>query len=98
MTYPEYIAAEATSDVRHEVLSDTTEAYDRGAKAAHCRRIPSLKEYLLVSQGESLVEVYRRGEGGRWELREARPGEAIELGSLGVTLPVSAIYANPLER
>lgn len=81
-----------------EVLSDTTEAYDRGAKAAHYRRIPSLKEYMLVSQGEPLIEVFRRGEGGPWELREARSGEAIELASVGVSLQVSAIYANPLER
>jgi Uma2 family endonuclease len=78
-----------------EVLSDNSEAYDRGAKAAHYRRIPSLKEYMLVSQGEPLIEVYRRGEGGRWELREARSGEAIELASVGVNLQVSAIYANP---
>ena len=79
-----------------EVLSDTTEGYDRGAKAAHYRRIPSLREYVLVSQREPLVEVQRRAEGGRWELLEARAGEAIELGSLGVSLAVSAVYANPL--
>ena len=81
-----------------EVLSDSSEAYDRGAKAAHYRRIPSLKEYMLVSQSEPLIEVYRRGEGGRWELREARPGEAIELASVDVSLQVSAIYANPQEQ
>ena len=79
-----------------EVLSDTTEGYDRGAKAAHYRRIPSLREYVLVSQREPLVEVQRRAEGGRWELLEARAGETIELGSLGASLAVSALYANPL--
>ena len=76
-----------------EVLSDSTEAYDRGAKWAHYRRIPSLREYVLVSQGEPRVEVFRRIEGGRWELLEARPGESIELASLGVQLDVAAIYA-----
>lgn len=79
-----------------EVLSDTTEAYDRGAKAAHYRRIPSLREYVLVSQVEPLVEVYRRAESGRWELLEARGGDEVELGSLGVRIEVTALYANPL--
>jgi Uma2 family endonuclease len=79
-----------------EVLSEATEGYDRGAKAAHYRRIPSLREYVLVSQAEPRIEVHRRTETGRWELLEARPGETIELSSLGVRLDVSAIYANPL--
>lgn len=79
-----------------EVLSDTTEGYDRGAKAAHYRRIPSLREYVFVSQSDPLVEVHRLAESGRWELLEARPGESIELASLGIHLDVAAIYANPL--
>jgi Uma2 family endonuclease len=79
-----------------EVLSDSTEAYDRGAKAAHYRRIPSLREYVFVSQAEPLIEVYRRAESGRFELFEARAGETIEIASLGVRLDVAALYANPL--
>lgn len=79
-----------------EVLSEATEAYDRGAKWAHYRRIPSLREYVLVSQVEPLVEVFRRAESGRWELLEARAGDTIELASLGVRLDVNAIHANPL--
>jgi Uma2 family endonuclease len=79
-----------------EVLSDSTEAYDRGAKWAHYRRIAALREYVLVSQAEPLVEVYRRTEGGRFELLEARSGETIELASIGARLEVSAVYANPL--
>ena len=81
-----------------EVLSDSTEAYDRGAKAAHYRRISSLREYVLVSQSEPRIEVQRRSQGGRWELLEARPGETIELVSLGVRLDVAAVYANPLDE
>jgi len=50
----------------------------RGAKAAHYRRISSLREYVLVSQSEPRIEVQRRSQGGRWELLEARPGETIE--------------------
>lgn len=79
-----------------EVLSDSTEAYDRGAKAAHYRRIPSLQAYVLVSQAEPLIEVYRRTTDARWELMEARSGERIDLASLGAYLDVDAIYANPL--
>jgi len=79
-----------------EVLSPTTEGYDRGAKAAHYRRIAALREYVLVSQSQPHIEVHRRTESGRWELLEARPGETIELASLGVGLDVSAVYANPL--
>jgi Uma2 family endonuclease len=80
-----------------EVLSESTEGYDRGAKAAHYRRIPSLREYVLVSQAEPRIEVHHRTESGRWELLEARPGETIELDSIGARLDVSAVYANPLE-
>jgi Uma2 family endonuclease len=79
-----------------EVLSDATEAYDRGAKAAHYRRLPSLQEYILISQAEPLVEVYRRVEPARWELIEGRPGDRLELRSLGVSLDVAGLYANPL--
>jgi Uma2 family endonuclease len=79
-----------------EVLSESTEAYDRGAKAAHYRRIPSLREYVLLSQNEPFVEVYRRNEQGRFELIEARLGERCELASVGVTFDVEAVYRNPL--
>jgi len=79
-----------------EVLSESTESYDRGAKAAHYRRIPSLREYVLVAQHEPLVEVYRRNEHGRFELFEARPGEPLELSSVGAALDVRALYENPL--
>jgi Uma2 family endonuclease len=79
-----------------EILSPTTEGYDRGAKSAHYRRIPSLREYVLVSQSEPRIEVHRRADSGRWELLEARPGESIELASLGVRLDVASIYENPL--
>lgn len=79
-----------------EILSESTEAYDRGAKAAHYRLIPSLREYVLVNQLEPRIEVYRRNEHGRFELFEARRGEQIELASVGAVLDVAAIYENPL--
>ena len=79
-----------------EVLSDSTEAYDRGAKSAHYRRIPSLQSYLLVSQREPHIELYQRRD-DRWELTEARAGGRLDLAALDVRLDVQTIYANPLE-
>ena len=79
-----------------EVLSESTEAYDRGAKAFHYRRIPSLKEYVLVGQTERRIEVQRLNAQGVWELHFAGPAERFELTSLGISLSVDAIYANPL--
>lgn len=79
-----------------EVLSDSTEAYDRGEKSAHYRRIPSLREYVLLSQHESHVEVYRRNEEQRWELYEHWAGDSVALASVGCELSVDALYRDPL--
>lgn len=53
-----------------EVLSPSTEAYDRGFKSAQYRMLESLQEYALVSQAEPRVEVFRRQTGGHWLLSE----------------------------
>lgn len=95
-TAPEDSAALVNPVLLVEVLSDATEAYDRGAKAAHYRRIPSLQAYVLVSQSEPILELYRRNA-DRWELTDAHPGQALELEALGIQLDVRTIYANPLE-
>ena len=79
-----------------EVLSESTEAYDRGAKASHYRRIPSLREYVLLAQDEARIEVYRRIDRDRWELVEARAGARVALASLDLALDVDTVYANPL--
>jgi Uma2 family endonuclease len=79
-----------------EVLSDATEAYDRGEKFAHYRRIPSLREYVLVSQRERRIEVYRRNERGAFELFEAGAGEELGIVTTGGKLSVDAVYRDPL--
>ena len=79
-----------------EVLSDSTEAYDRGEKAAHYRHIPSLREYVLVSQRHRRIEVFRRNEAGRWELFEFEGGTQCELASVGCSVNVDAVYRDPL--
>jgi Uma2 family endonuclease len=73
-----------------EVLSDSTEDYDRGEKFAHYMRIPSLKEYVLVSQDNPKIEVFRRPERGHWSHEEAGAGESIEI--LGHAIVVDDIY------
>ena len=80
-----------------EVLSESTERYDRGEKFAHYRRIPSLKEYVLVSQHEPRIEVFQRNEDGTsWTLRVAEASESARLTSIGCELVVDGVYANPL--
>ncbi|WP_437563970.1 Uma2 family endonuclease [Sorangium sp. So ce542] len=81
-----------------EVLSDSSEAYDRGQKFAHYRRMPSLREYVLVSQHEPRIEVFHRNEDGSWTLREARAGEGAELQAIGCTLSVDDVYREPLAQ
>lgn len=75
-----------------EVLSEATEAYDRGAKFAHYRSIPSLEEYILVSQAPPRVEHYRRVQPRQWLLTELE-GEEANVPALGVELPLRALYA-----
>lgn len=75
-----------------EVLSPSTEAYDRGAKFGHYRRIPSLAEYVLVSQHTRLVEHYRRKADGRWELTEYRGEGEVALPALECALSLDFIY------
>jgi len=77
-----------------EVLSPSTEASDRGEKWRHYQRLASLREYVLVSQGEPYVEVFRR-DGDEWVLRTATAGQQLELPSQGVCVSVDAIYADP---
>ena len=79
-----------------EVLSDSTEARDRGEKAAHYRLIPTLREYVFVSQGRRRIEVYRRNEANRWELFEFEAGAKADLASVGCAIAVDDVYRDPL--
>jgi Uma2 family endonuclease len=79
-----------------EVLSDSTEAYDRNDKLAHYRRIPSLRDYLLVSQHERRIEHYHRNDDGTWTLRDVGEGGEVRLASIGCSLAVDAVYHDPL--
>jgi Uma2 family endonuclease len=77
-----------------EVLSDSTEGYDRGKKFEHYRQIPACREYLLVSQKEPRIEQFVRQPNGEWILKEAAGLEAeIKLPSLGIVLPLAEVFA-----
>ncbi len=76
-----------------EVLSPSTERYDRGKKFAHYERIDTLREYVLVSQDAVLVERFARQDGGRLRTVYLRREELLPLASVGVEVPLRAIYA-----
>ena len=83
-----------------EVLSPSTEAYDRGLKFALYRKIESLQEYVLVSQTDARIEVFRRKPGEKWELSEFTGLDAVcQFESLDCSVALSEVYQNvPFEE
>jgi Uma2 family endonuclease len=81
--YPQLIA---------EVLSPSTEAYDRGKKFARYRRLESLKEYVLISSESMSVDVFRLNEKHRWELIPHSEGDEIQLIAVNLTFKVEQLY------
>jgi Uma2 family endonuclease len=80
-------------DLIIEVLSHSTESYDRGKKFAHYRNFDSLREYVLVSQTECRVERFCRQDDGNWLYSEnTDPGGSIELASVACRLSLSRVY------
>jgi Uma2 family endonuclease len=76
-----------------EVLSDSTESYDRGKKFAHYRQMASLQEYVLVSQYEPRVERFERSDDGSWRYSESvDPDGTVALTSVACRLPTQSIY------
>ncbi len=75
-----------------EVLSTSTEHYDRGEKAAHYRRIPSLREYVFVSHRERRLERWWRDDRGEWQSESAGRGSQLQMAAVNAGLDVDAIY------
>ena len=76
-----------------EVLSPSTSGYDRGDKFRYYRSLPQLNQYLLVSQGEILIESYSKTSENNWLLQEYTPARGIiSLDSLGISLNLADIY------
>ena len=76
-----------------EILSPSTERYDRGMKFQHYRTIPSLQEYILIAQDEQHIERYTRHDANQWILIEASGSDAtLAISSVSVTLALSDVY------
>ena len=76
-----------------EVLSESSESYDRGKKFEQYRSIDGLAEYVLVAQDRVLVEHFSRQPDGSWLLREARAGGRLTLPAIDCTIEVDDLYA-----
>lgn len=77
-----------------EVLSDSTEKYDRGGKFERYRSVPTLSEYLLLAQDRVHVELFSRQADGRWSLRDWNdPAAEIEIESIHCRLKIADVYA-----
>jgi len=89
--------AEGTEDVLSnpsivvEVLSKSTEAYDRGKKWDGYQKIPTVTDYVLVSQSEPHVEHYQREDDGQWLYQSVGPGGHVKLRT-GATIDVDTLY------
>lgn len=76
-----------------EVLSSSTEAYDRGEKFAHYRRLESLQDYVLIAQDRHRIEHYARHQNQQWLLTEAGDlAHALPLTSIGCDLALREVY------
>ena len=75
-----------------EVLSPTTEAFDRGDKFADYRQLESLQEYVLISQNQMRIDCFRRNAEGNWVLYSYSNGDPIYLESINFRCLVAAVY------
>lgn len=75
-----------------EVLSDSTEAYDRGKKFEKYRQNPNLVDYVLASSDEMAVDIYHKNDAGEWVILSYRKGDRVELKSIGLSVAIEAFY------
>jgi Uma2 family endonuclease len=75
-----------------EVLSPATQGYDRSAKFAFYRRLPSLREYALIDPDTRRVEVFRPGQGGHWTLFDMSDAAVLELASVGLRIVLPDVF------
>ncbi len=76
-----------------EILSPSTESFDRGLKFAAYRDLPSLRQYVLIAQTEPRIEWFVKSPEGFWVLHDASgPGARLEIPSIAAAIPVASIY------
>ncbi len=92
-----YIADDMANDatIIIEILSPSTETYDRGRKFLHYQSLPSLREYILISQQAIQVEIFRRKSHGKWEY-ECLTNEAdiLTFEAIDCAIPLDMLYQN----
>jgi Uma2 family endonuclease len=76
-----------------EVLSPSTQAYDRSQKFAFYRRLPSLQEYLLIDPETRRFEAFRRGADGLWDLHDMSDGDTLEAPCIGASIAMADVFA-----
>jgi len=90
-----YIADDMVKDatVIIEVLSPSTESYDRGRKFLHYQSLTSFREYVLITQNVMQAEVFRRGEKHKWEYeRLNEPTDVVNLETLQFSITLAELY------
>ncbi len=75
-----------------EVLSNSTEAYDRGDKFSLYRHNPVLQDYLLVSSTRIEMDLYHKKDTGEWIILNYQAGDTIELKSINLSFPIEQVY------
>lgn len=75
-----------------EVVSESTEAFDRGDKFADYRQLETLREYVLIGQKTKRIDVFGKNEAGQWVLFSYSPGDRLELSSVGFSGSIADIY------
>jgi Uma2 family endonuclease len=75
-----------------EVLSDSTEAYDRGGKFRMYRNNPVLQDYLLVSSTKIKIDLYHKNDAGEWMIINYKEGDKVELKSINLSFPIEQVY------
>jgi Uma2 family endonuclease len=75
-----------------EVLSASTEAYDRGGKFRMYRNNPILQDYLLVSSTSIEIDLYHHKENGEWIIINYKEGDTIELKSINLSFAIEQVY------
>jgi Uma2 family endonuclease len=77
-----------------EVLSNSTEAYDRGDKFRMYRQNPVLQDYLLVSSTSIEMDLYHKNDAGEWIIINYQAGDTIELKSINLSFSIEQVYRN----
>ncbi|MEL6469850.1 MAG: Uma2 family endonuclease [Cyanobacteria bacterium J06614_10] len=97
VTCDERDQADNTTFIRHpkliiEVLSNSTEAFDRGEKFEDYKAIPELEEYVLIHQKQMLVERFWKRSPSLWVAQSYQPGEQVQFTSVGFSCPIEFLY------